>query len=89
MFLFSCIEKDLECFEGRVEFFEFVRNSHLGLSSLVRSDLMALTHVRIKGQTLNFYFESHATPHNVHTTPHNIYFIRLRILPRILGTFKK
>ena len=44
------------------------------------------THVRIKGQNLNFYLENHATPHNIHATPHNIYFIRLRILPRILGT---
>ena len=35
------------------------------------------THVLIKGQNLNFYLETHATPHN-------IYFIRLRILPRIL-----
>ena len=30
--------------------------------------------------------ETHATPHNIHATPHNIYFMRLRILPRILGT---
>ena len=44
------------------------------------------THVRMKGQNLNFYLETHATPHNIHATPHNIYFIRLRILPRILGT---
>ena len=42
------------------------------------------THIRIKGQNLNFYLETHATPHNIHATPHNIYFIRLRILPRIL-----
>ena len=47
---------------------------------------MGLTHVRIKGQNLNFYLETHTTPHNIHATPHNIYFIRLRILPRILGT---
>ena len=39
--------------------------------------LRGRTHVRIKGQNLNFYLETHATPHN-------IYFIRLRILPRIL-----
>ena len=44
------------------------------------------THVRIKGQNLNFYLETHATPHNIHATPHNIYLIWLRILPRILGT---
>ena len=41
------------------------------------------THVRIKGQNLNFYLK---TPHNIHATPHTMYFIRLRILPRILGT---
>ena len=35
---------------------------------------------------MNFYLETHATPHNIHATPHYIYFIRLRILPRILGT---
>ena len=44
------------------------------------------THVRIKGQNLNFYLETHATPHNIGATPHDIYFIQLRILPRILGT---
>ena len=39
---------------------------------------MALTHVSIKGQNLNFYLETHAA------ITHNIYFIRLRILPRNL-----
>ena len=48
--------------------------------------LRGRTHVRIKGQNLNFYLETHATSHNIHTIPHNIYFMRLRILPRILGT---
>ena len=48
--------------------------------------LRGRTNVCIKGQNLNFYLETHATPHNIHATPHNIYFIRLRILPRILGT---
>ena len=48
------------------------------------SCLWGRTHVRIKGQ--NFYLETHTTPHNIHVTPHNIHFIRLRILPRILGT---
>ena len=45
--------------------------------------LRGRTHVSIKGQNLNFYLE---TPHNIDATPHNFYFIRLRILPRILGT---
>ena len=36
--------------------------------------IMGRTHVRIKGQNLNFYQETHATMYN-------IYFIRLRILP--------
>ena len=35
------------------------------------------THIRIKGQNLNFYLESHAATDN-------IYFIRLRSLPRNL-----
>ena len=48
--------------------------------------LRGRTHVRFKGQNLNFFLETHATPHNIHVTPHNIYFIRLRFLPRILGT---
>ena len=48
--------------------------------------LRGRTHVRIKGHNLNFYLETHTTPHNIHEKPHNIYFIRLRILPRILGT---
>ena len=52
----------------------------------LKTCLRGRTHVRIKGQNLNFYLETHATPHNIHATPHNIYFIRLRILPRILGT---
>ena len=56
-----------------------------GFSSSIHP-VRSRTHVRIKGQNLNFYLETHATPHNIHTTPHNIYFIRLRILPRILGT---
>ena len=51
-----------------------------------KSSYFGRTHVRIKGRNLKFYLETHATPHNIHTTPHNIYFIRLRILPRILGT---
>ena len=38
---------------------------------------MGRKRVRIKGQNLNFYLETHATMHN-------IYFIRLRILPRNL-----
>ena len=41
------------------------------------SRLRGCTHVRIKGQNLNFYLDTHATTHN-------IYFIRLRILPRFL-----
>ena len=48
--------------------------------------LKGRTHVCIKGQYLNFYLETPATPHNIHATPHNIYFIRLRIFPRISGT---
>ena len=44
------------------------------------------THIRIKGQNLNFYLETHATSHNIHASPHNIYFTRLKILPRVLGT---
>ena len=44
------------------------------------------THVRKKGQNLNFNLETHATPYNIHATPHNIYFMRLKILPRILCT---
>ena len=48
--------------------------------------LRGRTHVHIKGQNLNFYLETHATPQSIHATPQNIYFIRLRILPRILGT---
>ena len=43
------------------------------------------THVWIKGQNLNFYLETHATPHNIHATPHDIYFKWLRMLPRILA----
>ena len=38
------------------------------------------THVRIKGQNLNFYLETHATPNDIY------FIVRLRILPRILGT---
>ena len=38
---------------------------------------MGRTHICIKGQNLNFFLETHATMHN-------IYFIPLRILPRIL-----
>ena len=39
------------------------------------------TQVRIKGQNLNFYLETHAA------TTHDIYFIRLRILPRDLAHY--
>ena len=38
---------------------------------------MGRTHVRIKGQNLNFYLE-------IHATTHHFYFTRLRILPRNL-----
>ena len=43
-------------------------NKILNLSSAVRGR----THVRIKGQNLNFYLETHATSHNTHAAPHNI-----------------
>ena len=56
------------------------------LNMIVLGPLRGRTHIRIKGQNLNFYLETHATPQNIHTTPHIIYFIRLRILPKILGT---
>ena len=39
--------------------------------------LMGRTHVRIKGENLNFYLETQSTTHN-------IYFKRLRILSRNL-----
>ena len=46
---------------------------------------MGRTHVRMKGQNLNFYLETHTTPHNIHTTPIIFtYFIWPKILPRIL-----
>ena len=55
-------------------------------SFLARVDeaLRGRTYVRIKGQYLNFYLETHATPYNIHATTHIFYFIRLRILPIIL-----
>ena len=56
---------------------KLVSKSHLELCYVVSSALMARTHVRIKGQNLNFYLETHATTYN-------IYFIRLRIQPRFL-----
>ena len=52
-------------------------------SQAALSSVRGRTYVRVKRQNLNFYLE---TPHNIHATPHNIYFIRLRILPIILGT---
>ena len=56
------------------------------LFKVKKNHLRGRTHIRIKGQNLNFYLENHATPHNIHATCHNIYFIRLRILHRIVGT---
>ena len=56
------------------------------LSSLTFSSNISMPHFRIKGLNLNVYLETHSTPHNIHVTPYNIYFIRLRILPRVLGT---
>ena len=50
--------------------------SRLKFSQMVRHDSFCpITHVRIKGQNLNFYLETHATTHN-------FCLIRLRILPR-------
>ena len=53
------------------------RSTEIFNCSFWKKTLMALTHVSIKGQNLNFYLETHATTHN-------IYFIRLRVLPRNL-----
>ena len=39
------------------------------------------THVRIKGQNLNFNLQTHATPHNIHATPHDISFIWQKFCP--------
>ena len=67
----------------------FIRLRNLTRNSVHYSEVCDLplrgrTHVRIKGQNLNLYLDTHATPHNIHATPNNIYFIRPKILPRIL-----
>ena len=46
------------------------RNLHIGSLHNMRIQVRGRTHVCIKGQNLNLYLETHATPHNINATPH-------------------